>query len=211
MDIVGLKSELPLLIPIIMANNPKPTLIRHPFLTFAIWTTPLCLNISFLTSIPLTPFFNPSYTSTHGCSYLLNLWTRKRLSIITDDRFAIAMVVYLFSGTHRSLWDCGEFVLGEWTQVVHPPHLLPPGWKIVRLLSGYDQRQSGNIAFAVNLMFGACTALAAAFVAWTTMTSARLTMVGRYSNDEGTNLVTCGAGLAAGLPLLYQYQYGSAL
>lgn len=129
----------------------------------------------------------------------------KRLSVITGwIVFAIAMVVYFFSAERTgSLWDCGEFVLGAYKlQVVHPPGA-PLFLLIGRLFTWVatilsDQPQ--NIAFAVNLMSGACTALAATFVAWTTIAFARLSMVGR---DQALNLeqtlVTCGAGLAAGL------------
>lgn len=129
----------------------------------------------------------------------------KRFSLITGwIVFAIAMVVYFFS-TERtgSLWDCGEFVLGAYKlQVVHPPGA-PLFLLIGRLFTWVADMLSNdkaNIAFAVNLMSGACTALAAALVAWTTIIFARLSLVGR---DESMNreqtLVACGAGLAAGL------------
>jgi hypothetical protein len=129
----------------------------------------------------------------------------KRLATITGwIVFAIAMVVYFFSAEPTgSLWDCGEFVLGAYKlQVVHPPGA-PLFLLIGRLFAAFADMVSSdkeNIAFAVNLMSGACTALAAAFVAWTTMIFARLTMVGRDApmTMEQT-LVTCGAGLAAGL------------
>lgn len=118
--------------------------------------------------------------------------------------FAIAMVVYFMSAEPTgSLWDCGEFVLGAYKlQVVHPPGA-PLFLLIGRLFAAVADMLSDNkenIAFAVNLMSGACTALAAAFVAWTTITFARLAMVGRdvEMNMEQT-LVSCGAGLAAGL------------
>ena len=108
----------------------------------------------------------------------------KRLSVITGwIVFAIAMAVYFFSAERTgSLWDCGEFVLGAYKlQVVHPPGA-PLFLLIGRLFTWVadlmsDQPQ--NIAFAVNLMSGACTALAATFVAWTTIAFARLSMVGR--------------------------------
>ncbi len=129
----------------------------------------------------------------------------KRLSLITGwIVFAIALTVYFFSAERTgSLWDCGEFVLGAYKlQVVHPPGA--PLFLLVGRLFAWiadvfsDHPQ--NIAFAVNLMSGACTALAAALVTWTTIVFARLSMVGRDQamNFEQT-LVTCGAGLAAGL------------
>jgi hypothetical protein len=129
----------------------------------------------------------------------------KRLSLITGwVVFAIAMVVYFFSAERTgSLWDCGEFVLGAYKlQVVHPPGA-PLFLLIGRLFTWVAELLSNdpqNIAFAVNLMSGVCTALAAALVAWTTIVFARLSLVGR---DQVMNmeqvLVTCGAGLAAGL------------
>lgn len=129
----------------------------------------------------------------------------KRFSLITGwIVFAIAMVVYFFSAERTgSLWDCGEFVLGAYKlQVVHPPGA-PLFLLIGRLFTWVADilsNDKANIAFAVNLMSGACTALAAALVAWTTIVFARLSLVGR---DESMNreqtLVACGAGLAAGL------------
>ncbi len=130
---------------------------------------------------------------------------QKRISIITGwIVFAIAMVVFFFSAEPTgSLWDCGEFVLGAYKlQVVHPPGA-PLFLLIGRLFTWFADLVSSdkeNIAFSVNLMSGACTALAGAFVAWTTMIFARLALVGRDApmTMEQT-LVACGAGLAAGL------------
>jgi len=118
--------------------------------------------------------------------------------------FAIALVVYYFSAERTgSLWDCGEFVLGAYKlQVVHPPGA-PLFLLIGRIFTWFADLLSDNpenIAFAVNLMSGICTALAAAFVAWTTSVFARLAMVGRdVSMDRAQSLVAAGAGLAAGL------------
>ena len=97
--------------------------------------------------------------------------------------FAIALVVYYFSAERTgSLWDCGEFVLGAYKlQVVHPPGA-PLFLIIGRLFTWIADVLSNDpqdIAFAVNLMSGVCTALAAALVAWTTIVFARLSMVGR--------------------------------
>jgi hypothetical protein len=118
--------------------------------------------------------------------------------------FAIAMIVYFMSAERTgSLWDCGEFVLGAYKlQVVHPPGA-PLFLLIGRLFAGLGDMLSSdpqNIAFAVNLMSGVCSALAAAFVAWITMIFARLAMVGR---DNAPNMeqifVIAGSGIAAGL------------
>lgn len=118
--------------------------------------------------------------------------------------FVIAFVVYYFSAERTgSLWDCGEFVLGAYKlQVVHPPGA-PLFLLIGRLFTWVATVLSDdpqNIAFAVNLMSGVCTALAAAFVAWTTAVFARLVFVGRdIAMDRTQSLVVAGAGLAAGL------------
>ncbi len=129
----------------------------------------------------------------------------KRFSLITGwIVFTIAFIVYYFSVERTgSLWDCGEFVLGAFKlQVVHPPGA-PLFLLIGRIFTWFAEILSNDpqdIAFAVNLMSAACSALAAALVAWTTIIFARLAMVGR---DQALNLeqtlVTCGAGLVAGL------------
>ena len=129
----------------------------------------------------------------------------KRTDVLTGwIVFAIALVVYFFSVERTgSLWDCGEFILGAYKlQVVHPPGA--PFFLLVgRLFAWVADMVSANpedIAFAVNLMSAVSTALASAFVAWTTIIFARLSMVGRdqVMTKEQT-LVACGAGLAAGL------------
>jgi hypothetical protein len=129
----------------------------------------------------------------------------RKLNVITGwTVFAIAMVVYFFSVERTgSLWDCGEFILGAYKlQVVHPPGA-PLFLLIGRLFTWVADIFSSDpqdIAFAVNLMSAMCTALAAAFVAWTTIIFSRLAMVGRgVTLTTEQTLVTCGAGLAAGL------------
>lgn len=72
-----------------------------------------------------------------------------------------------------------------------------------RLFTWFAEIFSSNpasIAFAVNLMSGMCTAFAAAFVAWTTMTMSRLALVGRDREpNQAEMFVLAGSGLAAGL------------
>lgn len=135
----------------------------------------------------------------------MDITPEKRIGRITGwIVFAIAMVVFFMSAEPTgSLWDCGEFVLGAYKlQVVHPPGA-PLFLLVGRLFTWIATVVSDNpenIAFSVNLMSGACTALAGAFVCWTTIIFARLALVGRdqVMNLEQT-LVACGAGLAAGL------------
>lgn len=129
----------------------------------------------------------------------------KRTDVITGwIVFAIALTVYFFSVERTgSLWDCGEFILGAYKlQVVHPPGA-PLFLLIGRLFAWVGDLLSSDpqdIAFAVNLMSAVCSALAATFVAWTTIIFARLSMVGRgQTMTTEQSWVANGAGLAAGL------------
>ena len=121
--------------------------------------------------------------------------------------FAIAVVVYYLSAERTgSLWDCGEFILGAYKlQVVHPPGA--PLFVLVGRLFTWmaelftdTENHPENIAFAVNLMSGICTAFAAAFVAWITIMLSKLGMVGRDGDtDQGQDISIAVAGLVAGL------------
>ncbi|MEM1219207.1 MAG: DUF2723 domain-containing protein, partial [Bacteroidota bacterium] len=118
--------------------------------------------------------------------------------------FTIAFVVYYFSAERTgSLWDCGEFITGAYKlQVVHPPGA--PLFMIVGRLFTYIAEvfsdNPADIAFAVNLMSGICSAFTAMFIAWITMRLGRLSLVGRDKElEEGQQLVLAGGGLAAGL------------
>ncbi|HUR30621.1 MAG TPA: DUF2723 domain-containing protein, partial [Saprospiraceae bacterium] len=129
----------------------------------------------------------------------------KRIDVITGwTVFAIALIVYFFSVERTgSLWDCGEFVLGAYKlQVVHPPGapLFLLVGRLFAWIADLFSNDPQDIAFGVNMMSAVCSSLAAAFVAWTTIIFARLSMVGRGQTlTTEQNLVTCGAGLAAGL------------
>ncbi|PTM14674.1 MAG: DUF2723 domain-containing protein [Bacteroidetes bacterium] len=118
--------------------------------------------------------------------------------------FAIATVVYFFSVERTgSLWDCGEFILGAYKlQVVHPPGA-PLFLLVGRVFTWFAELFSddkADIAFAVNMMSGLCTAFAAAFIAWITIILARLALVGREGEtDAGQDLALAGGGLVAGL------------
>ncbi|HMQ48309.1 MAG TPA: DUF2723 domain-containing protein [Saprospiraceae bacterium] len=118
--------------------------------------------------------------------------------------FAVAFTVYFFSAERTgSLWDCGEFILGAYKlQVVHPPGA--PLFMIVgRIFTWFAEVFSDNpedIAFAVNLMSGLCTALAASFVCWSTIILGKIALVGRSGELDGSqSIAAAGAGLAAGL------------
>ena len=118
--------------------------------------------------------------------------------------FGIAALVYFFSVEPTgSLWDCGEFILGAYKlQVVHPPGA-PLFLLVGRLFTWIAELLSddpSDIAFAVNLMSGICTAFAAFFIARVTMLLTRLSMVGEDGDlDEGQIIAASGAGITAGL------------
>ncbi|MFT4665882.1 MAG: hypothetical protein ACI8YQ_000933 [Polaribacter sp.] len=118
--------------------------------------------------------------------------------------FAIAMTVYFFSVERTgSLWDCGEFITGAHKlQVVHPPGA-PLFILIGRLFTFVAEIFSDNpedIAFSVNLMSGACTAMAATFICWVTIMMGKLTLVGREEEADSAQAISlAGAGIVAGL------------
>lgn len=118
--------------------------------------------------------------------------------------FAIAAFVYILSVERTgSLWDCGEFILGAYKlQVVHPPGA-PLFVLVGRLFTWVAELVSDNredIAFAVNLMSGLCTAFAATFIAWVTIMLSKLAMVGRDKETSShQDIAIAGGGLVAGL------------
>ena len=132
------------------------------------------------------------------------LSNKKLNNIVGWTVFAIAAIVYFLSAERTgSLWDCGEFILGAYKlQVVHPPGA--PLFMIVgRIFAFFGEIFSdnpANIAFAVNLMSGICTAFAAMFVSWMTMILGKLVFVGKEGTLEGTDqYANAIAGLIAGL------------
>ena len=118
--------------------------------------------------------------------------------------FAISAIVYFYSVERTgSLWDCGEFILGAYKlQVVHPPGA-PIFLLVGRMFTLVAEMLSDNpedIAFAVNLMSGLCTAFAAMFVCWITVILGRIALVGRENEpDQAQEIALAGAGIAAGL------------
>lgn len=129
----------------------------------------------------------------------------KRLSNITGlIVLAVATVVYFMSVERvGSLWDCGEFILGAYKlQVVHPPGA-PLYVLIGRIFTWFAEVLSDNpadIAFAVNLMSGLCTALAAMMICWITIMLTKLAWIGRDTDTTpGENIAIAGGGLVAGL------------
>lgn len=125
--------------------------------------------------------------------------------------FAVTAIVFFLSAERTgSLWDCGEFVLGAYKlQVVHPPGA--PMFILIGRLFIYiaeiftdTAANPENIAFAVNLMSGLCTAFGAMFICWVTMLFGKLAMVGRGNEtSEGQNLALAGAGITGGLTMAF--------
>ncbi len=122
--------------------------------------------------------------------------------------FAVAAIVYIMTAeTTGSLWDCGEFIAGAHKlQVVHPPGaplFLMVGRMFTFLAEVFTDTAAHpeNIAYAVNIMSGICTAFAVLFVFWSTTILARLALVGRHAEKltNGQTIAVLGAGIAAGL------------
>jgi hypothetical protein len=118
--------------------------------------------------------------------------------------FAIATVVYFLSAERTgSLWDCGEFVSGAYKlEVVHPPGapLFLLIGRLFTLLPEWFSSNPENIAFAVNLLSGVCSAFTAMFIAWITIILGKLALVGRNAEtSEAQSFALMGSGLAAGL------------
>ena len=113
--------------------------------------------------------------------------------------FLITFAVYFMSVERTgSLWDCGEFVLGAYKlQVVHPPGA-PVFLIIGRMFTWVASLISdtpSDIAFAVNLMSGICSAFAAMFIAWTTIIFAKILLYGRNRDEEASaDWAVMGAG-----------------
>lgn len=114
-----------------------------------------------------------------------------------------AIVYYLTAERVGSLWDCGEFILGAYKlEVVHPPGA-PLFMLVGRLFTWIAEIVSNDpadIAFAVNLMSGLCTAAAAMCASWITMIFGKLAISDREDKiDSGLGLALIGAGVTAGL------------
>ena len=118
--------------------------------------------------------------------------------------FAIALFVYILSAERTgSLWDCGEFVTGSYKlQVVHPPGapLFLLIGRMFTLVATTFSSDPANIAFAVNILSGICTAFCAMLVCWITIILGKLAMFGREEEPEGSDILAlCGGGVVAGL------------
>ena len=118
--------------------------------------------------------------------------------------FLISMLVYIQSAERTgSLWDCGEFILGAYKlQVVHPPgaSLFLLMGRMFAFVAETFSDNPANIAFAVNLMSSALSAVAAVFFAWIAMIVGKIALVGRNNEtDLGQNIALVFVGLVTGL------------
>lgn len=116
----------------------------------------------------------------------------------------ISFIVFFLSAERSgSLWDCGEFIAGAYKlQVVHPPgapFFILVG-RMFTLIAELLSDNPKNIAFAVNLMSGLCTALLAMFMAWVAMILAKMALKGRDTEPSNSdNIALAFTGLTAGL------------
>lgn len=129
---------------------------------------------------------------------------KKAVNITGIVVLAIASIVYFMSAERTgSLWDCGEFILGAYKlQVVHPPGagLFILVGRLFTWVADVVSDNPSDIAFAVNLMSGLCSALAAMFIAWVTMILGKIALVGSDGETSSSeNVALSFAGLAAGL------------
>lgn len=117
--------------------------------------------------------------------------------------FIASFVYYMTAERTGSLWDCGEFILGAYKlQVVHPPGagLFVLIGRIFAWLATVFSSDKSDIAFAVNLMSGLCTAISAMCIAWVTMILGKMSLVGRDTEPStGQNIALTIGGIAAGL------------
>lgn len=135
----------------------------------------------------------------------MNQQFKKLNNIVGWCTFAIALMVYaLTTEPTGSLWDCGEFISASYKlQVVHPPGA-PLFLMINRMFAIVAETVSNNpenIAYAINLSSGVCTAFLVLFIFWSTTILAKLSLVGRNGEitDAGMMWSILGAGVAAGL------------
>ena len=129
----------------------------------------------------------------------------KRLTNIAGwTVFAIAFIVYFFSVERTgSLWDCGEFITGAYKlEVVHPPGaaLFLIVGRVFTFIAEMISSNPADIAFAVNLMSGICTAFAAMLICWVAILLGKLALKGREAEpDDSEAIALAGTGLVAGL------------
>jgi len=134
----------------------------------------------------------------------------KRLNNITGWAvFAIATIVYMLTAEPTgSLWDCGEFVsAAHKLEVVHPPGaplflMIGRFFSVIAETFTDTESNPANIAYALNMLSGICTAFLVLFIFWTTTILARLAIMKdnkTLPTEMGDILAILGAGTVAGL------------
>ena len=119
--------------------------------------------------------------------------------------FLVAATVYMLTAEPTSsLWDCGEFISAAYKlEVVHPPGA-PLFLMIGRMFAWVAETFSAdkaNIAYAINVMSGLCSAALVMFIFWSTTILAKLALVGYHGKleDKGDMWAVLGSGIAAAL------------
>lgn len=120
--------------------------------------------------------------------------------------FVGAATVYMLTAEPTSsLWDCGEFISAAYKlEVVHPPGaplFLMIGRMFAVAMETFTDTAANpaNIAYALNVMSGICTAFLVLFIFWSTTLLGRLALLGRHEEpkDFGTTLAILGGGVVA--------------
>ena len=129
--------------------------------------------------------------------------TSRKFNIASAIIFFITFAVYFMSAERTgSLWDCGEFILGAYKlQVVHPPGapLFLIVGRVFAWLGDVFSSDPSTIAFAVNLMSGMFTALAATLVGHSTMLLSKYFFKNEEDENEVGDWLSAAAGIIAGL------------
>jgi hypothetical protein len=119
--------------------------------------------------------------------------------------FLIAATVYILTAEPTSsLWDCGEFIsAAHKLEVVHPPGA-PLFLMIGRMFAFVAESISSdkaNIAYAINVMSGLCTAALVMFIFWATTILTKLALLGHENKveDKGDMFAILGSGIVAAL------------
>lgn len=134
----------------------------------------------------------------------MNSSFKKLVNIAGWTVFGIATIVYFFSVERTgSLWDCGEFITGAHKlQVVHPPGaaLFLLVGRMFAMVGNIFSDDPANIAFAVNMLSGICSAFAAMFICWVTIMMGKMAIVGEDEElTSGQEIALLGSGVIAGL------------
>ncbi len=130
---------------------------------------------------------------------------KKQNTLLGWLMFAVAAVVYILTAEPTgSLWDCGEFIsAAHKLEVVHPPGA--PLFLIIGRMFAFVADtfsvDKANIAYALNVMSGLCTAALVMFIFWSTTILARLSLVGynRPVVEIGDRIAIFGGAAVAAL------------